>query len=129
MIIGQNIPLVTLWFWAWRPIKTSADAQHRLWPNRSMVLFRQPALQLGAHMVICLDFPMLPPQSFYVFFILFVVIFVIRACRNRFTHFHAELILFPVLTAHFYFLFLISMLSLFEVGTAHWAFIDKFQVI
>jgi hypothetical protein len=100
-------------------------------PHRSMDLFCLPrwtALQLGAHMAgnaqeetptlkmyllgntshmaTCLDFPIIPPQSFFVVFVLFVVVFVMRTCRNRFIHFHAEEILFPVLTAHLYFLFL-----------------------
>jgi hypothetical protein len=58
-------------------------------------------------MAICLDFPITPPPSFFVF-VLFVVVFVMHACRNRFIHLHAKVIRFPVLTAHFYLLFLIS---------------------
>jgi hypothetical protein len=46
---------------------------------------------------------------------LFVVVFVLCACHNRFVHFHAEVILFPASTAYFYFLFLISMFMSFEV--------------
>ena len=70
------------------------------------------------HMATCLDFPIIPPQSFFVVVDLFFVVFVfcMRTCRNRFIHFHAEVILFPVLTADFYFQVLISMLPSFEVG-------------
>jgi hypothetical protein len=35
-------------------------------------------------------------------------------------HFHAEVILFPASTAHFYFLFLISMFLPFEVASYRW---------
>ena len=35
--------------------------------------------QLGAHMATCLDFPIIPPQSFCVFFDLFVVVLVLHA--------------------------------------------------
>ena len=44
-------------------------------------------------------------------FVLFGVVFVVmRACRNRFIlRYHADVILYPVLTAHFYFLFWISV--------------------
>jgi hypothetical protein len=76
---------------------------------------RGTALQLGANMSICLDFPILPIQSFVVVFVLFVVVFVMCACRNRKIYFNAEVILFPASTAYFYFLSLISTFLSFEV--------------
>jgi hypothetical protein len=45
-------------------------------------------------------------------FVLFVYVFVMRAGRNRFIHFHAEVILFPTSTAY---LFLISLFLSFKV--------------
>jgi hypothetical protein len=41
--------------------------------------FYWTALQLGAHMATCLDFPIIPSQSFFVVFDLFVVVFVLHA--------------------------------------------------
>jgi hypothetical protein len=56
-----------------------------------------------------------PLQSFVVVFVLFVVVCVRCACRNRFIQFHAEVILFPASTAYLYFLSLISTFLSFEV--------------
>ena len=43
-------------------------------------------------------FPPLPPKSLLVVFVMFLVVFVMRACRCRFIHYyHADVILYPVL--------------------------------
>jgi hypothetical protein len=41
--------------------------------------------------------------------------FIMCACRNRFIHVYAEVILFPASIAYFYFLFLISTFLSFKV--------------
>ena len=51
-----------------------------------------------------------------VILILFVVVFVMCECRISFIHhYHADVILYPVLTAHSYFLFWISLFLSLEV--------------
>ena len=45
-----------------------------------------------------------------------------RPCRNRFIHFHAEVILFPVLTSNLYFLFWLVCSCLLK-----WSVINKFS--
>ena len=61
----------------------------------------------------------IPPQSLLVFFVMFVVVFaVMRACHNRFIlNYHADVILYPVLTAYVYFLSWISLSLSLEVFT------------
>ena len=40
----------------------------------------------GAHLATCLDLPIIPPQSFYVVFDLFVVVFVLHAQMPQYIH-------------------------------------------
>ena len=101
----------------WYPLHLSKIPQCGIqdFPVLLTFSFYWTTLQLGAHMATCLDFPIIPSQSFLSSLIcLLSFLFCMRACRNRFIHFHAEVILFPVLTLNFYFLLLISMFLSFE---------------
>ena len=101
--------------------KENLDACGCVSSGQEIFMYAEANIQFGviyghlAHMATCLDFPIIPSQSFLSSLIcLLSFLFCMRTCRNRFIHLHAEVILFPVLTSNLYFLLLISMFLSFE---------------
>ena len=88
--------------------------------------------KLCAHMTTYLYSTVLRYKSWRLRFL--YVVFVMHTCRNRFIHYyHANVILYPVLTTHLYFLFWIGLLLSHEVvidtfsGKIFQIFIDIFS--